>query len=138
MMPTLPDVDALVTDALRSGLPGANVRVLWPPDGWEDLLPLVVASRVSGAAVDPRGIDVALVDVQCAARTRREANALARTARVVLASTCRAQFRGADGYLTRFQEVAGPAELRVGEPEAGPDLFRFQATYRVTARPNRP
>lgn len=138
MIPILPDVDALVADALRENLPGANVCVLWPREGWSELLPLVVARRVSGSAPDARGIDVALIDVQCAAGTRREANTLARTVRVVLAGACRDQFRGSDGYLTRFQEVAGPSELRVGEPEAGPDLFRFQATYRVTTRPNRP
>ncbi|MEU7636562.1 MULTISPECIES: hypothetical protein [unclassified Streptomyces] len=134
MRPVLPDVDALVTDALRQGLSGATVRVGWPAD-WADRLPLVVARRVSGGTATPQGIDVALIDVQCAAVDRRDASRLARTARVALAEGCRAQFRGVDGYLSRFEDVSGPAEIRVGDPPAGPDLFRFQATYRVTARP---
>ncbi|MFB7643885.1 hypothetical protein ACFC0S_03185 [Streptomyces sp. NPDC056084] len=123
-----------MTGALRTGLDGASVRVLWPDD-WAHVLPLVVARRVGGAALDARGIDSALVDVQCAAGTRLEASRLARTARAALANACADQFRGADGYLSHFEDVAGPAELRTGDPDAGPDLFRFQATYRVTARP---
>ena len=132
--PILPDVDELVTDALRAGLPGVTVRVLWPND-WAERLPLVVARRVAGAAVDPVGLDAAVVDVQVAAPTRREASALARTARTVLLVACRAQFRGTDGYLSHGEDVSGPFELRTGQPDSGPDLYRFQATYRITARP---
>ncbi|MGW1837081.1 phage tail termination protein [Streptomyces sp. NPDC002067] len=134
MRPVLPDVDALVAAALRDGLSGAAVRVLWPAD-WADQLPLVVARRVPGGSANPQGIDVALIDVQCAAADRLAASRLARLARVALADACRTQYRGADGYLIRFEDVTGPAEIRVGAPEAGPDLFRFQAAYRVTARP---
>lgn len=137
MIPLLPDTDALVTDALRASMPTSYVCVLWPDD-WSEKLPLIVARRVSGTAPDFRGIDAAVIDVQCAATTRREASLIARTARVVLATACRDQFQGDDGYLTRFEEVTGPAELRVGAPDNGPDLFRFQATYRVTSRPTRP
>lgn len=132
--PLLPDVDELVTSALRDALPGVTVRVLWPDD-WADALSLVVARRVAGAAVDPVGLDAAVVDVQCAATTRRDASALARTARAALLAACRSQYQGTDGYLSHGQDVTGPFELRTGAPETGPDLFRFQATYRVTARP---
>ncbi|AUG87143.1 hypothetical protein HOS58_gp11 [Streptomyces phage Attoomi] len=134
MRPVLPDVDGLVVAALADGLKDATVRVAVPED-WPDRLPLVVARRVPGGSADARGIDVALVDVQTLAQDRREASRLARVARVVLADACRSQFRGPDGYLSRFNDVSGPAEIRTGEPAAGPDLFRFQATYRVTARP---
>ncbi|WP_309248669.1 hypothetical protein [Streptomyces sp. MNP-20] len=134
MRPVLPDVDGLVTAALRQGLSGATVRVMWPQD-WADRLPLVVAARVPGGTTDARGLDVALVDVQAVATDRREASRLARVARVVLADACRAQYRGPDGYLSRFADVSGPAEIRTGAPSPGPELFRFQATYRVTARP---
>ena len=134
--PVLPDVDELVTSALRAGLPdGVAVRVLWPAD-WVDVLPLVVARRVGGTAIDPIGLDAATVDVQAAATTRRAASTLARTARVVLLGACRVQWRGRDGYLSHGEDVSGPFELRTGEPVAGPDFFRFQATYRVTARPS--
>ncbi|MFD9813985.1 hypothetical protein [Streptomyces sp. NPDC059080] len=132
--PVLPDVDELVTSALRDGMPGVTVRVLWPGD-WSTALPLVVARRVAGSAVDPVGLDAAVLDVQCAAVTRRDASVLARTARTVLLAACRSQYQGTDGYLSHGQDVAGPFELRTGEPAPGPDLFRFQATYRVTARP---
>ncbi|MEV7925309.1 hypothetical protein [Kitasatospora sp. NPDC088779] len=135
MIPILPDTDALITDALRAGLPGATVRVLWPDD-WSTHLPLVVARRVDGAASSSAGVDAAIIDVQCAASTRREASLLARTARTVLLAACRAQFAGLDGYLSTGAEASGPAELRTGTPTAGPDLFRFQATYRVTTRPH--
>ncbi|KIZ17330.1 hypothetical protein [Streptomyces natalensis] len=134
MRPVLPDVDALVVDAFRDGLSGATIRVAWPED-WTDRLPLVVARRVPGGSSNPLGIDVALIDVQAAATDRREASRLARVARVVLADACLKQWQGPDGYLSRFEDVTGPAEIRTGEPTAGPDLFRFQATYRVTARP---
>ncbi|PBC84584.1 MULTISPECIES: hypothetical protein [unclassified Streptomyces] len=133
-VPVLPDVDALVVDALRAGLKGATVQVLWPED-WAGALPLVVARRVAGAAVDSLGLDAAVIDVQCAASGRREASALARTARAVLLNACRAQFAGMDGYLSHGEDVAGPFEIRTGNPAPGPDFFRFQATYRVTARP---
>lgn len=134
MRPVLPDVDGLVVAALADGLTDATVRVDVPAD-WPDLLPMVVARRVPGGRTDARGIDVALIDVQALATDRREASRLARVARVVLADACRAQHRGPDGYLNRFEDVSGPAEIRAGSPEPGPDLFRFQATYRVTARP---
>ncbi|MEU7200267.1 hypothetical protein [Streptomyces sp. NPDC045470] len=132
--PVLPDMDALVIGALQAGMKGVSVRVLWP-EHWTEALPLVVARRVGGTAADARGIDSALVDVQCAASTRREASRLARVARAVLANACADQYAGADGYLSHFEDVSGPAELRTGAPSTGPDFFRFQATHRVTARP---
>ena len=132
--PVLPDMDELVTSALRAGLPGVTVRVLWP-ENWSKVLPLVVARRVAGAAIDPVGLDAAVISVQCAANTRREASTVARTARAVLLGACRNQYQGADGYLSHGEDVSGPFEIRTGDPPPGPDLFRFQATYRVTARP---
>ncbi|MEV3856064.1 hypothetical protein AB0J38_17285 [Streptomyces sp. NPDC050095] len=132
--PVLPDVDELVTSALREALPDVTVRVLWPAD-WTERLPLVVARRVAGSAVDINGLDAAVIDVQCAAVSRRDASRLARITRAALLAACRSQFQGADGYLSHGEDVTGPVELRTGAPETGPDLFRFQATYRVTARP---
>lgn len=138
MTPLLPDADELVRAALAAGLPaGTSVFTLWPDD-WANRLPLVVAHRVAGAAPDPRGLDAALIDLQCAAVDRRAAHRLARQARAVLFDACAAQFShpDADGYLSHFgTESAGPAEIRDNRPVPGPDLFRFQATYRITARP---
>ncbi|MDG4857358.1 hypothetical protein P8605_04165 [Streptomyces sp. T-3] len=138
MTTVLPDVDELVRAALTAGLPsGTSVFTLWPDD-WPQRLPLVVARRVAGAALDPRGLDAAVVDVQCAAPDRRTAHRLARQVRAVLFDACAAQFTypEAEGYLSRFAaEPSGPAEIRDTFPTPGADLFRFQATYRITARP---
>ncbi|AJT67444.2 hypothetical protein T261_5828 [Streptomyces lydicus] len=137
MTAVLPDMDELVRAALTAGLPQANVFTLWPDD-WAQRLPLVVARRVAGAAPEPRGLDAALIDVQTAATDRRAAHRLARQARVVLFDACAAQFADAEaeGYLSRFRaETSGPAEIRDTHPTPGADLFRFQATYRITARP---
>jgi len=130
----LPDVESIVLAALRDGLPGAAVRVVWPAD-WAEVLPLVVARRVSGAAVPGPGLDVAVVDVQSAAPTRPAAALLARRVRPALLAAARTQYAGADGYLGHVEETAGPVELRAGSPTPGPDLFVFGSTYRVTARP---
>ncbi|QMU72140.1 hypothetical protein [Streptacidiphilus sp. P02-A3a] len=134
MTAPLPDVESLVHAALRDGLPGAAVRVMWPAE-WADVLPLVVARRVSGVAVPGPGLDVAVIDVQSAAPTRPAAGLLARQVRPALLAAARAQYRGADGYLGHVEESAGPVELRAGVPSPGSDLFVFTATYRVTARP---
>ncbi|MYT30469.1 MULTISPECIES: hypothetical protein [unclassified Streptomyces] len=137
MTPVLPDIDELVRAALTAELPQAKVFTLWPDD-WAEHLPLVVARRVAGAAPDPRGLDAALIDVQAAAGDRRAAHYLARQARAVLFDACAAQFSYTDagGYLSHFQgETSGPAEIRDSHPTPGTDLFRFQATYRLTARP---
>ncbi len=137
MSAVLPDTDALVRGALTAALPGTQVFTLWPDD-WASRLPLVTARRVGGAAVDPRGLDAAVIDVQCAAADRNAASLLARQARAALFDACTAQYRdvAAGGYLSHFgDEAAGPAEIRTGTPAASPGLFRFQATYRVTARP---
>ncbi len=135
MNPLLPDVDLIVAAALREGLPQATVRVLWPDD-WADHLPLIVVRQVAGGSADRRGIGVAVIDVQCADSDRRNASALARTARTVIAGACISQFSGPGGYLNRFADVTGgPYEIRTGTPESGPDLYRYQATYRVTVRP---
>lgn len=137
MTPVLPDIDELVRAALAAGLPQAHVLTLWPDD-WGQRLPLVVARRVAGAAPDPRGLDLALIDVQTAATDRRIAHRLARQARTVLFDACTAQFTHpeAEGYLSHFgAETSGPAEIRDAHPTPGADLFRFQATYRITARP---
>ncbi|MFE3769931.1 hypothetical protein [Streptomyces sp. CB02959] len=83
-------------------------------------------------------MDAALIDVQAAAGDRRAAHRLAREVRAVLFDACTAQFAhaGADGYLSHFRaEASGPAELRDSHPTPGSDLFRFQATYQITARP---
>lgn len=140
MTQVLPDLDALVREALTAGLPDASVWTLWPDD-WAHHLPLVVARRLPGAAADdPRFLDRALVDVQSCAADRSTASLLARRARAVLWDACERQFASSSsgGYLSRLvDEFGGPAELRADDGIAHADVFRFQATYSLQARPAR-
>lgn len=129
------DVDALVVEALRSADLDATVSVLWPQD-WTGAMPLVVAHQVGGGSADPRGIAVAIIDVQAVAATRRDASALARAARLALVDASVTRFSNGDGYFGRVTDLgAGPVEIRTGAPEPLPTFFRFQATYQVVVRP---
>ncbi|MFJ5923854.1 hypothetical protein ACIQF6_14775 [Kitasatospora sp. NPDC092948] len=135
-----PDVDALVRGALTAEL-GSGVTVMTlMPDDWARRLPLVVARTLPGtAAVDPRGVVAALVDLQIFAAARPQASEIARRAWRGLYDACMRQHAEADagGYLSHFSDGSTlPAELRTGVPPA-PDAatFRFQATVRLTARP---
>ncbi|MGP3940510.1 phage tail termination protein [Streptomyces sp. 6N106] len=131
-----PDLDGLVTDALRAANLGATVRVLMP-DNPASELPLIVAHQVPGGSANRMGVVTGNVDVQVLAATRREASALARNAFAALDNACRNRFTIADGHLNRFVSVSGaPAELRTGTPDSGPSLFRFQGTCQITARAN--
>ncbi|MER5350583.1 hypothetical protein ABT093_09655 [Kitasatospora sp. NPDC002551] len=141
MTPTapLPDIDILVREALTSVF-GADATVMTLiPDDWAARLDLVVARRVPGAgAIDPRGLDAAIVDIQSLSADRATASTLCRRAVAGLYDACTRQFASpaAGGYLSHFSSVGGgPAELRIGLPAPDASTFRFQATVRLTARP---
>ncbi|MFB7672946.1 hypothetical protein ACFC26_16210 [Kitasatospora purpeofusca] len=139
MTAPLPDTDRLVREALAAAI-GTDATVMTlMPDDWAARLPLVVARRVPGAgAVDPRGLDAAIVDIQTLAADRDQASALCRRAAAALYDACVAQFTSpaAAGYLSHFSNVgSGAAELRIGLPAPDGGAFRFQATVRLTARP---
>lgn len=138
MIPTMPDVDRLLTDAVREGLPEARVCVLMPPD-WLESLPIVLIRQVPGGSSDFRGVATVTVDVQAIAGTRRDASALARNARAALVAACAAGFSNGEGYLGAFRDVSGlPVEIRGGQPGDDPHQhFRFQGTYQVVVRPVR-
>ncbi|MGW0929556.1 phage tail termination protein [Streptomyces sp. NPDC002644] len=129
--PILPDVDALVTKALRARLTGVRVAVDIPAD-WDASSALVVAHRVGGAAVDPRFLDRALIDVQVFEPDRNDASALARRARAALLAACQTQFSDGTGSLSGFREITGPWS---SGPETHANISRFIATYEVMARP---
>jgi hypothetical protein len=132
----LPYADALVTGIVRAALPGVEVGTLVPADLYPAPRPFVLAHRVGGAAIDPRFLDSATVDVQAFAPTRRGAADLAEVVRVALFDAWRVQLVTPDGHLASFREIAGPAELRTAnQPDS---LYRFQATYAVSIRPPRP
>ncbi|MFF1792662.1 hypothetical protein ACFVXQ_00215 [Kitasatospora sp. NPDC058263] len=140
MTAPLPDVDTLVRGALTAAL-GADATVMsLMPDDWAARLPLVVARRVPGAgAVDPRGLDAAIVDVQALAADRDQASLLARRAVAALYDACVQQYAAGagSGHLSHFSgSGTGPAEIRTGLPAPDAALFRFGATVRVTARPS--
>src|SRR5690606_39650946 len=93
----MPDVDRLLTDAVREGLPEARVCVLMPPD-WLESLPIVLIRQVPGGSSDFRGVATGTVDVQAIAGTRRDASALARNARAALVAACAAGLSNGEGY----------------------------------------
>lgn len=129
-----PDLDALVLDALRATDLTATVAVLMPQEPSAEL-PLIVARQVPGGTSNAMGMVTGIVDVQSLAATRRAASELSRDVQAALHSACRSRFLGTDGYLCRFEPVTGaPVEIRVGVPTPDTNLFRFQATYRITAR----
>jgi len=134
----LPDVDRLVTDALRSFLPGVTVMVLLPTD-WQARLPLVVASQVPGGTADYRGVARVTVDIQALAATRRDASELGRRAYSALAEACAVRYSTSEGYLGAFYDVSGlPTEVRAASPADDPHtVFRFQGTCQVVVRPAR-
>ncbi|MFJ4701958.1 hypothetical protein ACIP5N_27735 [Streptomyces sp. NPDC088768] len=129
----LPDVEALALSALRAALPGVRFVVDVPAD-WDAASSLVAVHRVGGAAIDPRYVDRALLDVQCFGTNRRAASLLARTVRAALLDACRTQTATDEGSLSGFSEVTGP--WCTGPDETG-TLTRFIATYQVLARPAR-
>lgn len=129
-----PDLDALVTSALREALPDATVMVLAPTDP-QSRLPLITARQVSGGALNSRGLVTGTVDVQTMAAVRRDASLLSRRAWAVLSDACAAQFADEDAHLCAFSALSGgPAEVRTGQPAPDVALFRFQFTCRITAR----
>lgn len=135
MIRTLPDMDGLVLAAIRDQLPDVNARRR-VPDNWLTLLPMVVAHRVPGSSsADSRGVDVAVMDVQCLAADARASSALARDVRAALLRAARDRYRGTDGYISRVTDISTPSEIPAGSLATGPDLVRYSATYRVTARP---
>lgn len=131
-----PDLDLLVTGALRAADLGARVFVLMP-DNPADELPLIVAHQVPGGTATRMGTVTGVVDVQTLASTRRAASDLAREAVRALTDACRGQYADSGGYLSRCTTPGGaPAEIRTGAPSPGPSLFRFQVTCQVSARAN--
>jgi hypothetical protein len=132
-LPTLPDSDKLVLAVLRAAMPAQEFGTQIPAD-LLDSLPYATAARFGGAAVDPRFLDSATVDVQTWAGDRKEA--------FDLAAACRNAFRDAwlngtvyagIGHISSFREIVGPAELRTADQADG--LWRTQATYSLGMRP---
>ncbi len=131
--PTLPSVADLLLGVLRPALASATVGTLLPTPM---PLPFVLARPVGGSAVDLRFLAHAVVDVQTWAETDRDAESLAAAARAALVAAWRTQAVvpgiGSIGWL---DERAAPALLP--DPLAPDGVYRYQATYELTARPAR-
>ncbi len=131
----LPDVDDVLLAVLGGGevVCGANV----PADLAERLKPAgshyVAAHRFGGAAVHPEFLDRATVEVDSWSASRRTAESVAQTCRVLLYGAWRSQQRHAGASISRYLEVTAPAELPTGSQSDG--LYRFGATYSLHIRP---
>lgn len=136
-----PDVDALVRSALAADLGPAVTVMTLMPDTWAQIVsagPLVIARSLPGAAaIDPRGIVTAVIDLQALAADRDLASEISRRAWRALYDACARQWTdpAAGGHLSHFSSGTLPAELRAGAPGPDAQSFRFQATIRLTARP---
>ncbi len=129
-----PDLDALVSAALRAADLGASVYVLMPERVAEHV-PTLLVRHVAGGAATRLGTVVGMVSLQALAPTRREASELARRAVSALIRAARAQFAHGGAHLGTVTYATGaPIEVRTGSPAPDPGRFRFQTTLRVTAR----
>ncbi|MGW6602033.1 phage tail termination protein [Streptomyces sp. NPDC055036] len=128
--PILPDIEALVLEAVRARLTAVRVVADLPAD-WDAASPLVAIHRAGGAAPDARFYDRALMDVQVWHTDRRSASRLGREVRAILVDACALQFSNAEGSLSHFTEVSGPWNPGPGDYA---NLSRFIATYQLTAR----
>lgn len=132
-MSDLPDSDALVLAVLRAAISDQEFGTQIPADLLASL-PFATASRIGGAAVDPRFLDSATFDVQTWAGTRKAAFDLAAACRAALLDAwLNATVYEDLGHISSFREITGPAEIRT--PDQADGLWRFQATYTLTLRP---
>lgn len=130
----LPDADALILALIRPALPSVDVATE-PPDDLTARAPLVVAQRVSGAAIHPRFLDRPTFNVDAWHTTRKDAADLAESVRVALVDAVERQIVTEHGHVSHIDEQTGPAYLRTAEQ---PDtLHRFQAMYSLATRPPR-
>lgn len=134
----LPDVDMMVPALLRGELDaGVTVENLRPAD-FLQRLPLVTARRIPGAG-PPRNwqfYDVALLDLQTWAATRKQASDLAADCLTALCSAgARQAVLAGLGSFKSVDVTVGPGELR--EADQAGDLWRFHSSYRVAVRPLR-
>lgn len=127
----LPDVDALLHEIFTAG--GLRHVTQVGPDLYSRL-PLVVSYRIGGAAPDPRRLDVATVFAQTWAAGKADAWHLAVSVRLALFDAWRSQAVYPSGVVNRFSEISAPSEIRGSEQ---PDnVWRYDATYRISVRPN--
>jgi hypothetical protein len=132
-LPTLPDADALVLAALRAGVPDQAFATQIPANLLASL-PYVTVARFGGATVDPRFLDLATIDLQTWAGTRKAAFDLALECRTVLRDAWLNATVYADlGHIAHFREITAPNELRTDDQ--ADQLWRTQATYSLALRP---
>jgi hypothetical protein len=130
----LADTDALLLDILipACSLGEHHVQERMAAD-YMNWLPYVRAYRWAGAAIDPRFLDSAVIDVHVYAVGRTAALDLAETCRTALYEAWQNQTIYPHGSIASYSEQAAPTEL----PSAiRPDgLTTVQATYRLGVCP---
>jgi hypothetical protein len=130
----LADVDALLLDVLlpATGLAEGNVAEKLPAD-YVKRLPFVHAYRWGGAAVHPRFLDQATVDVHVYAAGKTAGLDLAETCRTGLYEAWEQQKVYPHGSISGFEEQAAPVDMpKPGIPD---NITRVQATYRLWVSP---
>jgi hypothetical protein len=134
-MRLLPRVNDLLLGLLRAPLaaefPGLKVGTLIPATM---TYPFVLARRAGGAAIDPRFLDSALVDVQVWARSETAAEDISEAARVLLVVAWREQtVVPGVGSISRFRDSSAPDLLPGQDVPNG--IHRYQGTYALAVRP---
>ena len=131
-MPELPDADALVLSVIRAAIPTIKLGTQIP-DNLLTNLPYATARRFGGAAVDPRFLDRASVDVQTWGASRKAASDLAYDIREAFRAAAANQTVYTLGHIARYRENAAPTELRT--TDQADNVWRFQASYSLFLRP---
>jgi hypothetical protein len=125
----LVSTDDVVRDILSAA--GVTVGANLPAD-LLDRLPYVSAHRFGGEMVDPEHLDRAAVAVDTWADSRRLADDLAETCRVLLYTAWRDQTVHAGATVAHYGESSAPSELRTEGQANG--LWRFNAGYSLHIR----
>ena len=134
MVRLLPSVTTVLLGILRPALAPIPVRSLMPDLG--ETVPVVMARRAGGTALHPEFADTALVDGQCWHTTDADAEALADACRAALYRAWRTQQVVPDaGSIARWAEQSAP--VLIPDDDAPKGIYRYQALYQLTIRPDR-
>lgn len=127
-----PSIEQLLIRWLPAQVGGVHVLAELPhnfqdADGPTALLPVIAIDRISGAELEASPIiDRPVIDVDCYAGTRGQAQALAERVRYALCWTLPGS-RVESAVFTRARTIVGPRLL----PHANPAVRRYAAHYEL-------
>ncbi|GAB3209807.1 hypothetical protein GCM10027294_25670 [Marinactinospora endophytica] len=133
-MARLPRTDALLVAAVRAAVPSDVTVGSRIPDRMP--VPFIMVRRAGGSSIHPEFLDQAVVDAQVWAGTDSAAEDLAQAVRDALYRASRyPQFalKGV-GSIAWFSETSAPTLLPSDSEDH--DVYRYQATYVINARPD--